>query len=551
MAMHNHAAMTRRALESLWQSGHAPDEVVLVDNASEEAPPTDPRWRTIRLSENYSLARALNVGIKATRAPIIVLLNNDLTIRPGGLNHLTAPLSDPAVVTGQRGALLDADLRHRCHTDVSPDYLEFFCVAFTREAYAEVGPLDEAMRPIYAEDSDWCLRAQALGYRLQIVRECVDHIGGASSRDNPLLQEASERNRVRLLAKHGRRETWPRPGRVAGRPCVGHALCAMADGGVSGGAKVALRMMLALRDAGWDVTVWFVNQRAPAWGEWQKLPWVRNRQGLRATYDLGVSTFHSTMPFIANVPCEHRLALIQSDEPEWGADSAALDNFRLSGFKHVVIAAHMQEFRAKYGMDIVGQIDNGVDDLTFYPDWVLERAWPHSLMLTRKNAPAWYAGEEYAERAVALLARAYSDLEVVVVGGERPKWPCRVRHVQTYDEGELRRAYNSVSCFVRPSLVEGSSLTDLEALACGTPLVCTPIGTDWAIDGENCLLVPCKDPQAIADAASRIFDGPGLRERLARGGLRVTRERTWEREQKQWLDVVARVVGSNASNTVK
>jgi glycosyltransferase involved in cell wall biosynthesis len=117
-----------------------------------------------------------------------------------------------------------------------------------------------------------------------------------------------------------------------------------------------------------------------------------------------------------------------------------------------------------------------------------------------------------------------------------------VRHVNTYDTGELRRLINSVSCLVRPTLIEGSSLVDLETLACGTPLVCTAIGTDWAVDGENALLVPMRDSGAIVEAVSRVFDDRELAEKLARNGVRVTRDRTWEREQAQWLEIVEKVM---------
>jgi hypothetical protein len=428
-----------------------------------------------------------------------------------------------------------------------PDYIELFCAAIPREAWEIVGPLDETLRPAYYEDVDWCLRATDVGYALALVDDCCRHLGGASSTREELLRML-ETNRLRLLEKRQQRTMQQLPSLPATALPVqssgnGRALWVMASIGCSGGAKVAYKMMCAMQDAGWQVDVWCLSgwQNLNGWAEWSRFNRV-TMQTLAFPYEVGISTFHSTMPFVHAIPCAHHVALIQSDEPEWKTEADAEANFRLPGFKHIIIADHMQAFAQKYGMNIIGQLDNGVDGLTFYPDWFLERKWPHSLMFISKNGPVWYAAQEFVDAAVVELSKRYADLEAVVVGGSRPNLPCRVRHVRTYDQDEMRRLYNSVSCMVRPSLIEGSSLTDMECLATGTPFVCTPIGTDWARDGENALLVPFKDSHAIAEAVSRLFDDTALCEKLAREGLRVARERTWEREQTQFMRIIGELM---------
>jgi glycosyltransferase involved in cell wall biosynthesis len=69
-----------------------------------------------------------------------------------------------------------------------------------------------------------------------------------------------------------------------------------------------------------------------------------------------------------------------------------------------------------------------------------------------------------------------------------------------------------------------------EALACGTPLVTadTPASRELLADGENALLVPPGNPEALADAVRRIAADPALAESLSAGGLRVYRERASE-----------------------
>ena len=59
--------------------------------------------------------------------------------------------------------------------------------------------------------------------------------------------------------------------------------------------------------------------------------------------------------------------------------------------------------------------------------------------------------------------------------------------------------------------------TVVEALAVGTPVIATAVGgvPELVRDGENGLLVPAGDADALAAAIRRLIDEPGLRERLA------------------------------------
>ena len=77
----------------------------------------------------------------------------------------------------------------------------------------------------------------------------------------------------------------------------------------------------------------------------------------------------------------------------------------------------------------------------------------------------------------------------------------------------------------------------LEAQASGLPVVAVAAGGPLALieDGVNGLLCP-PDAGALADARARLAGSPPLRERLARGGLRAVRERTWERALERLAD---------------
>lgn len=89
----------------------------------------------------------------------------------------------------------------------------------------------------------------------------------------------------------------------------------------------------------------------------------------------------------------------------------------------------------------------------------------------------------------------------------------------------------AASCFVLNSGYEGFPHVLLEAFKAGTPVVAADIGGIAEIiqSGENGLLIPEGDTQAIARAIQRIFDEAGLADRLREGGIRSLERYTQKR----------------------
>ena len=78
-----------------------------------------------------------------------------------------------------------------------------------------------------------------------------------------------------------------------------------------------------------------------------------------------------------------------------------------------------------------------------------------------------------------------------------------------------------------PSWTEGLPLVVLEAMAHARPVVATPVGgtPEVVLDGETGLLVPPRDPRALAAALQRLVDDADLRRRLGEAGKRRAVER--------------------------
>lgn len=90
--------------------------------------------------------------------------------------------------------------------------------------------------------------------------------------------------------------------------------------------------------------------------------------------------------------------------------------------------------------------------------------------------------------------------------------------------------FRSADVFVLPTWEEGSPLVTFEALACGTPMVTTPMGAGSVIRHESeGLLVPPGDTEALVAALQRLASDHELRRRLADGALVRGADYAWDK----------------------
>jgi glycosyltransferase involved in cell wall biosynthesis len=97
---------------------------------------------------------------------------------------------------------------------------------------------------------------------------------------------------------------------------------------------------------------------------------------------------------------------------------------------------------------------------------------------------------------------------------------------------ELVREYSTARVAVVPSFFEGFGFPASEAMACGLPVVANAAGALPEVvgsDGEAGLLVPPRDPRAMAAAITTILADPGRAEAMGRAARRrVERVFRWE-----------------------
>lgn len=156
--------------------------------------------------------------------------------------------------------------------------------------------------------------------------------------------------------------------------------------------------------------------------------------------------------------------------------------------------------------------------------------------------------------AQVLLCR-YRDMAFDFVGHGAPddeqylrEWSRREERVtwQAAETAEeMRRAYRRADIVVIPTLYsEGTSLSCLEAMACGKAVVATWVGglSDLVIHEHNGLLV-APERAAIQSAIERLYGDPELRRRLGRTARQVALCFSKARWESRWREIFERYVG--------
>ncbi len=135
-------------------------------------------------------------------------------------------------------------------------------------------------------------------------------------------------------------------------------------------------------------------------------------------------------------------------------------------------------------------------------------------------------------KGVAFLVQAFARVEgahLVVIGDgpERATLASLAENLgitnRVHWAGHRRNAAHllpAFDLFVQPSLYEGLPNTTLEAMAVGLPVVATAVGgtPEAVVNGETGLLVPPRDPSALAQAITRLLQAPDLRRKMGQAG---------------------------------
>jgi glycosyltransferase involved in cell wall biosynthesis len=117
--------------------------------------------------------------------------------------------------------------------------------------------------------------------------------------------------------------------------------------------------------------------------------------------------------------------------------------------------------------------------------------------------------------------------------------------LESVTDDELLALYNRARIFLFPSLVEGFGMPQLEAMACGTPVLTSDRGAPAEISGGNSFLVDPESVEAIAGGLLELDGNERLRLKLAAAGRKRVKDFLWKSSAEKTLAVYRSIIDSD------
>jgi len=153
--------------------------------------------------------------------------------------------------------------------------------------------------------------------------------------------------------------------------------------------------------------------------------------------------------------------------------------------------------------------------------------------------------------AIPLVSKHRKDVHFLLCG--EGKLSDEIRNITRYEgleayakltgwisHKDVPNCLNDLKLLVLPSYTEGLPNVVLEAMACGTPVLATPVGgiSDIIKDGETGFLLKSNDPKHIAERVIELLNNPSLLKKVSTNALKYVRENfSYEKTLKAWWNI--------------
>ncbi|GAB2509677.1 hypothetical protein GCM10008940_09720 [Microbulbifer agarilyticus] len=222
----------------------------------------------------------------------------------------------------------------------------------------------------------------------------------------------------------------------------------------------------------------------------------------------------------------------------------------------IITASEILEEKTK-SVGFTGQVSfipNGVDTRTFFPNSSPLRA---SLGIPSDAFVAVLACRLHPVKGSRYLGEALASIDEVtcerinlhlVVAGDGEEMPIlktlleekikagRVHLLGCTQYADMPNIYRAANVSILPSLMEGTSLTVLEAMACGVPMIASRVGGNPYLikDEETGILVEPTSVAELRDAILTMANNPSLCAEMGQAAqARVKQKFTWQKRAKE------------------
>lgn len=235
----NNSDLTLRCLTSMKEFTTQPYRIIWVDNGSERneyaavnnnLKELNIDFESIALRENFLISKAWNIGLRTSKSPYVVLLNNDVTFTGRWLSKLIeileanpdigliSPVTDNISCPARwprlaRALKLKVKGSPAEYFNNSPSgflaggfLVSFFCVVIRKTVIDKIGLICEEL-PVGGNDDDYCDRVREAGFKTAIAQNCfVYHVHRATIKNIPesIMAEVRSKRGILLERRHKR-----------------------------------------------------------------------------------------------------------------------------------------------------------------------------------------------------------------------------------------------------------------------------------------------------------------------------------------------------------
>jgi len=338
------------------------------------------------------------------------------------------------------------------------------------------------------------------------------------------------------------------------------------------GHRVSVVSIRSATIPGVDVNTVAVGPANSSKRSWTLLSYLRlavsiRRIVRRCSPDVVNPQFVTTNGVLARLAGVHPIVLtawgsdvIPADGERIGSAARTLNRWALNGADRVTAASQYLTDWIEHASPgtVVDIVPFGVDTTLFCPRSKEDRTdEPFTIGIAKSLEPRY--GIDFAIRAMEIVTRAVPDASLTIAGGGTELADLRalvsdlgldanVTFIGRVPHDDVPELMNTFDILLNPTVVpESFGVVILEASAMELPIVATDVGgvPDVCVRNETGILIPPRDPEALADAIIRLASDPDLRASMGAAG------RSFVKDRFAWAATVQTMLGSleSASST--
>lgn len=541
-------------------------EIIIVDDFCEEQNReklrmlADEKTRIIFREKNGGFAKAVNTGLREVpKENDVVILNSDIEAHDGWLKALqygAYEFGENVGIVGPKllypdGRIQSAGSYRNTESpewfdhyyrfqdkDYGPANVPQYCLAITgacqyvkREFLDTVGILDEGFAFAF-EDADFCLRGWEKDYRtLYFPASTLTHHESASRAKNKKIGEKERQAVAYFWEKWG---DWFDKRNVKNNVGKIRIIFVLQTLGYSGGIKIVVEHANRLAKEGFapeiwsleDKTVWPTDVPIHSFKNYKKLV-----EKLKDEEAIKVATWWETAfpVWISSVKKGISVNFIQEIESWFYPNDPDA--------QRTVISCYRKEFKnlttSSYNLDEITQLGLKAE---LVPCGYDETVYHQKPDIKKRDNVLFAAGRTFFQKNFMFSFESWKEL-----GEKRPNFwlfgsepdmkslDKKITYFFKPSDDEVNDLYNTATAFIQTSRHEGFCLPVLEAMAAGTPVICTDMhgNRDFSIDGKTVLMVEQDDKKALAKTIDKLFSDKKLQEKLIKNGLKEAEKYTW------------------------